>query len=387
MRMMNRKDLHQFIRFMTHHKGLTHEQTLRRDRLLTRDYLSEQQITSNTPVDDSDAHRPGIKDSYLSPKNLQRFLMKYNQNPILKYTSHLIDSDEVIESICEECETDTYNFNSHCELIREQYRYLLRELNFNENYIPRNMIGLISAYLGFSGEKWSSGTFDVSWRDAGLMKWAEEHPGKVPCPGKNIARKQRCNGYRLEKPYKSPLTGAPLSMFSELVLCFKSLFHIRLDNSLKKLISYKNKELEGNTSIPFPEVVFTENFRENLELFTDVDKLLQAYADVVKICAEKCEGDDRAKLQLSFYEEGEDKFFVIHHVNSVYGKSMTNATERIGESQTLLIQSKINGMCDLYIEADFGNGEYARVNLWDESPYLQAEEIDKMEGVKYILKF
>ena len=66
---------------------------------------------------------------------------------------------------------------------------------------------------------------------------------------------------------------------------------------------------------------------------------------------------------------------------------MKNVLERIGEDQSNLIQSQINGLCDLFIEADFGQGEYARVNLWDEEAEMKATRINEMNGVKYILRF
>ena len=69
-----------------------------------------------------------------------------------------------------------------------------------------------------------------------------------------------------------------------------------------------------------------------------------------------------------------------------YPQSMYDSIKRIGEKQTLLIKNQINGICNLYIQADFGNNQYAEMNLWDGKPRT-ATSIDKIEGVKYILKY
>ena len=85
---------------------------------------------------------------------------------------------------------------------------------------------------------------------------------------------------------------------------------------------------------------------------------------------------------------------MIHDKNSRYGKNLDAATKRIGESHSKLIEKQINGLCDLYVEADFDNQEFARIALWNENshplgelPNIDVKRLNNCQGVKYILIF
>ena len=125
---MERKELQEFIYFLTRSKQLSKVQLRKRDYLLARDYMSiNHEIqsvigeTNNTSeiIGDSTRptsiiiHRRGVKAKYASPKNIQQFLQDYNQDPVLKYTCHLIDADEDISNINNECDSDTNDFSKH----------------------------------------------------------------------------------------------------------------------------------------------------------------------------------------------------------------------------------------------------------------------------------
>ena len=129
------------------------------------------------------------------------------------------------------------------------------------------------------------------------------------------------------------------------------------------------------------------DFDNNIELFTSVDKLLQAFGAILSICIEN-QAEGIPHVEVGFYRELESKrvCFYVHHKNSQYRKGIEDSIKRIGEKQTLLIKNQINGICNLYIQADFGNNQYAEMNLWDGKPRT-ATSIDKIEGVKYILKY
>lgn len=53
---------------------------------------------------------------------------------------------------------------------------------------------------------------------------------------------------------------------------------------------------------------------------------------------------------------------------------------------TNLIKNQINGLCDLYLYADFGNRHYAKINLWNGQPKISTS-LDFYKGVEYKLKF
>lgn len=408
---MKQKELQEFIYFFTHNKSLTRAQKLKIDVLLARDFANKKNNynieTANEPnIVGKEKSKTNVKmdscekdyrEKYIPPKNLQLFLRRFNQNDVLKYTCHEIDTDETIREICDLCGSEEYTVKKHSELISKAFDELNNQLISDKIFKDPKMFALISVYLTGetkSGQKqWSSLNVDTTWSSKELLDWSENNPGVIPSPGKNIAKKQKNTGYELPKAIRSNLTGNRILTFKELVLYFKSLFHIRRDNSLRDILSYVNKEehyVEQNISIFFSE----ERFGNNIELFTDVDKLVQTYKHILDICRKCHKEGEKIIIELSFYAEENHVFFCIHDKESVYGKNLMAATTRIGELQKPLIYHKINGLCDLIIEADFDNKEYARIALWHENsrplsekPNVEVERLNSCQGVKYILRF
>ena len=71
--------------------------------------------------------------TYIDPKGLSKFLIEYNQDPILKYTCHLLDDPDAIEHINNECNSESYNFEKHQILIAESLDNLLKKSYINNN--------------------------------------------------------------------------------------------------------------------------------------------------------------------------------------------------------------------------------------------------------------
>ena len=384
-----------FIKLMLQNRNLSVNDKKRVLLLATRELENE-----GTPLKaESEKRSNGNKDdiNYISPKNLQRFLYLFNQDSVLKYTCHEIDTDETIEDICKLCGTEIYSLNKHSEIIAKAFENLNNILRNDKIFKDPKMYALMSVYLTgstTSGQtKWSSLNIETNWASSELFEWGEKNPGIVPTPGKNIAKKNRNKGYELPKALRSSLTGNRILTFKELVLYFKSLFHIRRDNSLRDILCYINEtEQYNNENIT---IVFSEDdFKCNIELFTDVDKLVQAYKRIIEICKSSHKDGDTLIFELSFYEEEGSVYFCIHDKNSVYGKNLDAATKRIGEQHKKLIKNQINGLCDLFIEADFDNQEYAKIALWNENsspqsdePNIEVTKLDRCQGVKYILRF
>lgn len=402
---MEQQDLLEFIHFFTHNKNLTKSQRRKLDVLLARDCVMAQleetnsqnietELEKDVPKELIKRHRNGVNnEGYVSPLHLQNFLREYNQDKYLKYTCHLIDADEIVDDICKECNTEGYDFEEHRKLICDRF-YRLRERYKEEDiFLNPNMVTLINAYLTGKDLKgndkcWSSNDIQINWSSILLREWAKHNPSIIPNPGKNIAKKQRNNGFKLEDSFKSKTSEKRIKSFSEIVLFFKDQFHIRTDNSLRTIIEYINRDLVLKGAI----FTFSNTrFYDNIELFTDVDKLRQAYKHIIMLCLE-CRKDDTTpiNIELEFYDDRETNhtYFIIHHVNSIYNKTLKNASERIGQSQSHLIEKKINGLCDLFVEAEFEGNECGRINLWDESPKLEATPlVEKIKGVKYIMRF
>ena len=274
----NVRDLIYFdiIYFFTHNKNLTRKQQARRDKLLARDIEKSEGIGGTEPPIEKNI-------AYTSPKNLHSFLYRFNQDKTLKYTCHEIDTDEVISEINELCETDKYNFRKHSKLISQALECLLNDFRRKKVFLDPKFIAMLQAYIyGNNKDGWSSLDIKTSWNSAELLSWSEQHEGIIPSPGKNIAKKQKDNGYKLSQALKSNINGTRILYFKDLVIYFKSLFHIRRDNSLRKIIEYQNKKIEG------VNVKFTEGqFNDGIELLTDVDKLIQDYVTKYNLSEEQ----------------------------------------------------------------------------------------------------
>ena len=363
--------------------------------------------------------------NYINPfggKSLSKFLLAYNQDPLLKYTCHEVSNSFTIDDkdynfidyIKEIAKTDVYTVRVHQQLLQKRFEELLYEVDKSGNkrtnekkkkyFISNNIETLILVYLtgkNSEGEKkeWSSDNIEMNWANKELLDWSDKNLNCVPHPNNTLKEKQKVF-FKLKKTFTSKLNSKNIRDFSDLVIHFKNLFHIRSGNSLKDLLEYRNKTKWGK-NIDF---IFS-NFRTDIELFTDVDKLLQIYDKILHISTEELIKTDRYALKenekhkiiLSFYEDREQVYFVIHHIHPhypFYGKSSNNAIERIGVSQTNLI-NKINGIANLYIQADFNEEKKSyEINLWDgewkDQKYVPKErekkEVAQINGVKYILR-
>lgn len=382
------------IYFFTHNKNLTRQQQARRDKLLARDCMDikiEGETISAPQESPLPTQRPESekKTRYISPNNLHSFLYDFNQDNILKYTCHEIDTDEVINEINGLCNTKKYCFSKHTQLVSQALESLLNDYKRKKIYLDNKFIAMLQAYIDGNNENgWSSLNIKTNWKSQDLLDWSNLHEGIIPSAGKNIARKQKDNGFKLPKAQISNINGIRILYFKELVTYFKSLFHIRRDNSLRKIIEYQNKEIK-DINIEFSK----KQFNDSIELLTDVDKLIQAYKSILKICKD-ANKDSTLNIELEFFESGESVYFTIHDTNHIYGKTLKSTLERIGESQSKLIKNQINGLCNLYLEADFGNEDYARVGLWTkdsvplgDTPKMSVEKLTEAKGVKYILEF
>jgi hypothetical protein len=312
---------------------------------------------------------------YKDPKHLAAFLLEYNQNPILKYTCHTIDDDDVIIDIISKSGTNEYVFEKHLELIIKEYNKL------SVKYYGKvgNIHALIYTYLtGLNQKGWADDGIKVNWSTEGLKKWAITNPGKVPNPGVNIDSA----GYEFV-PIELISIGIDIFLFKDLVIHFKHLTHIRKDNSLRSRITRYNTiaKFSDHCDISF------NTFPENIEFFTDVSKLIQAYGAIVKSSIAFAVDNDNAKaeIELNLREDSTYIYLDVHHKNSVYGTSLYSTTQsRTGESQNNLIDNQINGLCDLILKADFDSNEYAEISLW---PFVNnPKKLDSFKGVQFTLK-
>lgn len=312
---------------------------------------------------------------YKNPKDLTDFLLEYNSNLILKYTCHEIDD---LESFLECFDYKTFSFDEYKSLIDIEYKKISTKY-FGK--INKNIQGLIWAYLK-GGNPWSSDKIKVSWGSEKLKEWCLNNPTLVPNPGLNLRRIIRYDGFEFDS-FLSKNTNKRIVSFSDLVIHFKHLFHIRNDNSLKQIIESKNTT-ENYTE----NIEFKINIPENIEFFSDVDKIIQAYGKIIEMILEFVNNNNKEKpiIHLSLYEENKEIIFSIHHTNSIFGKTISNCINRVGEKEKNLISNQINGICKMKLKADFGEGNFAEINLWNGQP-RKSNELDVFEGVEFQLIF
>ena len=162
------------------------------------------------------------------------------------------------------------------------------------------------------GKEWSSDKIKVNWQLTELLEWSKNNKGLVPNPDNGMVMQTNNLGFDFI-PFKSKIFETTIGSFSQLVIHFKNLFHIRADNSLKNIIEKVNTVNAWNNKIEFTVV----NFKDNIEFFTDVDKLIQAYKKIISIILEVTEMYNlgKPKVELLLIEVDNMVLFSIHHKN------------------------------------------------------------------------
>jgi|SRR5690554_1670318 len=338
---------------------------------------------TNSKLEDLEPNLP----KYIDPYKLYNYLFEYNQNKILRHTCHDIDAN-AFKDILDYCGTNEYNFQIHLKIILNAF-----EEHDKNNFAPSNTKSLIRGYLTgkkYNGELiedgWSSDDIMMNWCHRELTEWCNinELP---PNSSQEMFAKNRIRGFDI-KGFNSKLFGKRVQNFRELVLHFKSLFHIRFDNSLFSIISIAIKDRNWTNVIEFE--MEEKWFPKNIELFTDVDKLIQAYNAIMLLIIEQHSNDGKPKVKLTFYEKGTNVYLSIHHLNNIYKKSKNSTIDRpLGEKYSNIINNLLNGVCNLYLRADFGNGELAKINIWngkEQGPI--PDDFDGFNGgVEHIFEF
>lgn len=351
------------------------------DETMIQKYFDTKEFIFDGAIELQEETNLKLLDIYRSPKDLKDFLIEYNQNDVLKYTCHLIDGDALL-NINFFTKTPEYNFDKHLKLIKLEF------FNLSEKYktkINKNILALFGEYLNnYIKEEdkqkkgWSSDNVKITWSSPELIKWVNLNPGKCPNPDSTL------NSAPFNfQPFRINNQQTRVHNFNDIVLHFKSLFHIRRDNSLKAAIDLVN----NNYFLDIDEIDCSD-IRENIEFFTDIDKVKQAYKKIIEMCIEFQKDIDstiKPVFSLSLIEDNDSIVFSIHHKNSIFGKTSKNTISREGEKTKKLI-NLINGVCDLYLKADFGNDDYAEINLWN-GLKKQRNNLESFIGVQFNLIF
>ena len=367
-------------------KEISLEGTLEERVQKIEEIIFKEKIDSNIEVIETrpSIHKLNHLPQYLDPYNLYNFLFEYNQNPILRTTCHDIDANE-LKSILEACKTERYIFNEHLKLIVSAY-----EEHEKAYSAPFQIKALIRGYLtgkDYNGKitGWSSRNIKINWSTIDLSIWANENSNMPPNSSNLLLRDNKIKSYKIEPQIKSPITEKVIQTFTQLVLHFKNLFHLKSGpQSLKEIIKRVNSEKGWNNKVDFE--IDNLEFSNNLEHFVDVEKLIQAYNKFIELIIDQHKVNVKPKVKLKYYNENHKVLFSIHHLDGVYNKTIENTLERLGQTYTSLIKNQINGLCNLRIKADFGNQKYAEINLWDGVERVSTN-IPHFEGVEHLLEF
>ena len=351
-------------------------------------FQKEQVFVNDFTNNEKEQQKTQVKlPKYFNPFYLYRFLFEYNQNKVLKSTCHDIDSDEIL-TINEYCDTNVYSFQKHVEKIKEAFDQHEKSY-FAPAYIKALIRGYLTGkdYYGFDlKDGWSKDHIKINWSHPDLVSWAELNPYFPPNPSDGLIQKHENIGFEIDR-ITSNISGGIIQNFTELVLHFKHIFHIRNDNSLNQILKNKNEREEWNDVFDFE--INSSEFPKNIEFFTDIDKLLQAYTRIIRLIFDSHESKvSKPKVKLKLFEKDSCVYLSIHHLNNTYKKSLRSTIERgVGRSYGNLIDKQVNGLCNLYLRADFGGDNFAIINLWNGEELRNLKSLDSFEGVEHILEF
>ncbi len=335
---------------------------------------------------EEESNNPSLP-KYYYPSGLYKYLLEYNQDPVLKSTCHLVDSSE-LDKINKYCETDIYNYNKHYAKILESYNKI--DSLFAPTYIKALIRGYLTGkkYNGEERRTWSEDNIEFNWSNKRIKDWCSANPGVPPNPDIGLSDKLENGGFQFANPIR--IKDDYLQSLGDLVIHFKKMFHIREDNSLMKIIKRQNSYANWDEKIDF--CIDKSSFPENIEFFTDVDKLLQSYNDIIHLIFE-FQKEDKPIVGLRLSENENSIYFSINCINGVYGKTLSSAKNRlIGQKYEAIIK-KLNGLCNIYLQADFGQNNISKITIWDEQWNIQKERIEHLcdigfqGGVEHILEF
>ena len=123
-----------------------------------------------------------------------------------------------------------------------------------------------------------------------------------------------------------------------------------------------------------------------------MDKLLQSYNEIIELIID-FKKEEKPIVFLSLSENGNSIYFSIKCINCVYGKSLSSAKIRLIGTKYVALIRKLNGLCNIYLQADFGQKVFSRLTIWNDQWNIQKERLEYpcdesfQGGVEHILEF
>lgn len=339
--------------------------------------IIDEKSSKELQVEETSAVKQKKFDKYFEPSSLYNYLFEYNQNEILSSTCHEIDSN-ALDKIANYCETENYDFDKHLKKIHEAFE------EHDKKFAPGRVKGIIRGYLtgrNYQGKpiEKSHKFFSLNWSSIELQNWCKLNQGVPPNINEGLMNQIQKTGYEFSNPFNSK-EGENILNFSDFVIYFKKLYHIRKGNTFKSIIEKENQKYSSKINF----ILSDHTFPTNIEFFSDIERLIQAYNIIIELILEfKINENHKEQVKLSLIEKEQTIEFSIIHLGSIYGKTLTNTIDRLGTKYFDLIKYQINGLCNFYLQADFENNETYRIGIWNK-PNLWVLDKPKPQKIKNI---
>ncbi|WP_343305169.1 hypothetical protein AAHN97_26910 [Chitinophaga niabensis] len=316
---------------------------------------------------------------YKNPKNLARFLTSLNSNTILKSTTHSIDAD-LYDELLYRMGIPSYDYETHFKYIKKEYDELLQQYR---TALPPAIVAKLNEFYFFEKKTgWSEAHIRIGWFSEEIKTWCRNHPGCCPNPGNDMEYLSP-NLFRRERDVDNNV----LNNFQDIIDSLKMQIECRdksyLENALWKLNFDKFRQLN----------ITLDGITKCLQFYTDVEKLKQAYKNIIHMCIEehnKKNGslkDLQIEVSLKKEKRTTDDVVILSilHKGSVFGKDITPPF-RYGKSLTNLIQNQLNGMCNLELQTVLPDGRSVIFDLWPKGNSIIPLH-ESMNGVQFNLIF
>jgi len=229
----------------------------------------------------------------------------------------------------------------------------------------------------------------MHWSHSEIKEWTIENLGKAPSVNEE--------SLRYEGFYFQSESFNKYMSFCDLILFFKNEIHIRNTNSLFDLIN----NIYNDPDNTFKEsIVIENNVPDNLDFYTDVEKLKKAITLIIGLIIEKHGLDEKPKVIFEISINDEITLSILHEGNIF---KQNKGTLRYGKTFANLIKL-LNGVCKIDLLAKFSDSQSYHLKLWEYGDTLRANTIyrddkplkiieklvkidEKINGVLYKLTF
>ncbi len=336
-----------------------------------------------TPVDmikNSETIESGKLFNHINPRNVAQFLTILNKTPVLKATTHSIDAD-LYNELLTEMGLEKYDYEIHLNHIREKYDALLKQFS---KALPTAIVAKLNEFYFLEKKTgWSESNIRLSWSSPEIKDWCKENPGKCPNPGSDLdyaspdlQRRERAQD------------GYILNTFQDVINLLKMQIECRDDSYLENTIERLNHEKFPNLRINLDNVV------RCLAFYTDVEKVKQAYVNIINLCKEvhnRVHGSiEKLEIEVGLkHGIRNDVNVVVLSILDKGGKFLKNiepSTFRYGNTLTRLIKNQLNGLCNIELKAVVPDGSSVFFSLWPKGKKIIPLK-DAINGVLYDLIF